>query len=72
MFQAPCFYFNKKGGNIGRHSNNEVQVVDECVSRFHAEILFENDEYFLVDCGSSSGTFIKIDEKMQIFEGMIV
>jgi len=51
---------------IGRNSKNEIHVVDENVSRFHAQIDYENGVYYIRDCGSSSGTFIRISEKTEL------
>lgn len=51
---------------IGRNSKNEIHVVDENVSRFHAQIEYENRNYFIRDWGSSSGTFIRISEKTEL------
>ena len=51
---------------IGRNSKNEIHVVDENVSRFHAQIDYEGGIYYIKDCGSSSGTFIRISEKTEL------
>jgi pSer/pThr/pTyr-binding forkhead associated (FHA) protein len=51
---------------------NEVVIYDESVSRHHAEIIFENDEFYLRDIGSTTGTYIKIVEKIDLEEGMII
>ena len=54
--------------SFGRHPDNHVLFdaqVDIDASSRHAELLCENDAYFLRDIGSSNGTFIggeKIDE----------
>ena len=45
---------------IGRNSRNEIHVVDESVSRFHAQIDYEGGDYYIRDKGSSSGTFLRI------------
>lgn len=58
-----CYSLKEQGGMIGRNSKNEIHVVDENVSRFHAQIDYENRNYFIRDWGSSSGTFIRIAEK---------
>jgi pSer/pThr/pTyr-binding forkhead associated (FHA) protein len=42
---------------IGRFSENDLPVVGETVSRHHAEILFEEGAYYLID-KSKSGTFV--------------
>ncbi|MEW2464951.1 FHA domain-containing protein [Streptomyces sp. NPDC046994] len=42
---------------FGRNSDNTVVISSLSVSRFHAEIVFdENEGYVLRDCGSSNGT----------------
>lgn len=51
---------------------NEVVIYDESVSRHHAEILFQGNDFYLKDIGSTTGTYIKINEKITLEEGMIV
>jgi pSer/pThr/pTyr-binding forkhead associated (FHA) protein len=51
---------------IGRHAQNEIVILDEFVSRYHAEIIYDLEQYFIKDCGSSSGTFLKIGGKKEI------
>lgn len=54
----------KKVTTLGRQLGNDIVFHEEYLSRFHAEILFENDTYILVDKNSTSGTFVngkKID-----------
>ncbi len=49
---------------IGRQLENDIVLHEEFVSRFHAEIRFEEGKYVLQDNGSTSGTFVngrKID-----------
>jgi len=41
--------------HIGRNTSNEVVVNDKRVSRFHAEIRFENGQFLLYDLGSTNG-----------------
>ena len=43
---------------IGRDSNNDLQLHDSEVSRFHAELQPEGGSYKVVDLGSSNGTFV--------------
>src|SRR5262245_16490970 len=43
---------------IGRKAENSLQLLSDSVSRQHAEILYENDSYYLVDIGSKRGTFV--------------
>lgn len=49
---------------LGRQIGNDIVFQEEFLSRFHAEIIHENDKYVLVDKESTSGTFVngrKID-----------
>jgi sigma-B regulation protein RsbU (phosphoserine phosphatase) len=43
---------------IGRKADNDLQLLSDSVSRQHAEIIYENDAYYLVDIGSKRGTFV--------------
>lgn len=43
---------------IGRHPSNEVMLPIESVSRFHASVICEGDDYILKDLRSSNGTFV--------------
>ena len=49
---------------LGRQLENDIVFHEEFLSRFHAEIVQENDKYVLYDKASTSGTFVngrKID-----------
>jgi pSer/pThr/pTyr-binding forkhead associated (FHA) protein len=49
---------------FGRQLENNIVFHEEFLSRFHAEIVHENDKYVLYDKDSTSGTFVngrKID-----------
>ena len=43
---------------IGRKAENDLQLLHDTVSRQHAEIICEDDSFFLVDVGSKRGTFV--------------
>jgi pSer/pThr/pTyr-binding forkhead associated (FHA) protein len=43
---------------IGRKLDNTIVLSTQTVSRYHAEIVLINGEYFLRDLNSSSGTFL--------------
>ncbi|MFJ3303773.1 FHA domain-containing protein [Streptomyces sp. NPDC086549] len=48
---------------FGRNSENTVVISSLSVSRFHAEIVFDEDEgYVLRDCESSNGTLVNGEE----------
>ena len=49
---------------LGRHSSNQVVVSDETVSRNHAKIISEDFSYYLQDVGSTTGTFLKIKNRL--------
>lgn len=51
---------------------NEVVIYDESVSRQHAEISYHNNNFYLKDIGSTTGTYIKVDDKIDLDEGMII
>ena len=46
------------GLKIGRAEDNDVVIDDDGVSRFHAELLFENGSLWLQDAGSRNGCFV--------------
>lgn len=49
---------------LGRQLGNDLVFHEDFLSRFHAEIVHENDKYVLLDKESTSGTFVngrKID-----------
>ena len=43
---------------IGRHADNQLILRDSRASRAHAQIVAENGQYWLEDCGSRHGTFL--------------
>ncbi|MFE2889547.1 FHA domain-containing protein [Streptomyces graminifolii] len=48
---------------FGRNAGNTVVIASPSVSRFHAEIVFDQDAgYVLRDCGSSNGTQVNGEE----------
>lgn len=54
----------KKVTTFGRQLENDLVFHEDFLSRFHAEIVFEDDKYVLCDKESTSGTFVngrKID-----------
>ena len=54
----------KQVTTLGRQLGNDIVFHEEFLSRFHAEIIYENGMYILVDKNSTSGTFVngkKID-----------
>jgi pSer/pThr/pTyr-binding forkhead associated (FHA) protein len=43
---------------LGRQLENDIVFHEEFLSRFHAEIVYENDKYVLYDKDSTSGTYV--------------
>ena len=43
---------------IGRHHTRELQLDDERVSRLHAKVVLEEDQWHVVDCKSTNGTSV--------------
>ena len=48
----------KKVTRIGRQLDNDVVFHEEAVSRFHAEIRYEDGKYVLYDNNSTTGTYV--------------
>lgn len=52
-----------EGATFGRKIENSINFPGEnMISSFHAEIIFENLNFYLKDKGSKQGTFIKMNE----------
>ena len=47
-------------------------VLEESVSRYHAEISFKDNQFFIADIGSTTGTFLKIQNQYTLQSGMII
>lgn len=43
----------------GRHSTNDIIIIDDNVSRNHFKIQVKGDKYFITDMGSKNGTFVE-------------
>ena len=43
---------------IGRRGTNDLQLTGTDISRLHAEILRNNGQYLVRDCGSRCGTYV--------------
>ncbi|HZM23489.1 MAG TPA: FHA domain-containing protein [Anaerolineales bacterium] len=58
IFNRQIIPLDKKITKLGRQLDNDIVFNEEFVSRFHAEIRFEEDKYILYDNESTSGTFV--------------
>lgn len=43
---------------VGRRPENSLVIDEDSVSSHHAEIVFENNTYFVTDLGSTNGTYL--------------
>ena len=43
---------------LGRHLENDIVIHEDFLSRFHAEIINEGEQYVLYDKNSTGGTFV--------------
>lgn len=60
---------------IGRHQDNTIAIDDGFVSGSHAEVLFDQGEWWVQDLDSTNGTFINnqpVRSRARIAEGDIV
>jgi serine phosphatase RsbU (regulator of sigma subunit) len=49
---------------IGRKAENDLQLLADSISRQHAEIVFQEDSYYLIDVGSKRGTYVN-DQRVE-------
>jgi pSer/pThr/pTyr-binding forkhead associated (FHA) protein len=55
---------SKRVTRMGRHLENDIVIHEEFLSRFHAEVVYEEGGYVLYDKNSTGGTYVngrKID-----------
>lgn len=64
QLQAKFYIIDDNGATLGRQADNSIAVIDEYISRFHAQIIFHQNTFYIRDLGSQCGTFIRIDQKM--------
>jgi len=65
---------NSKRIHIGRHSDNDIRIKSDKVSRQHAILIYHENEFFIRDMNSKNGTFVqkkRIDME-QIEDGSII
>lgn len=61
--------------DIGRTQTNAVVVADATVSRQHARIRLQEDQFMLFDLGSANGTFVngqKVEQPRPLTDGDVV
>ena len=52
------FPLYRRSYTVGRREDKQIYVPDKPVSRDHAEIHFRRDTFYIVDSGSTYGTFV--------------
>lgn len=62
----------REGLKIGRNSSNDLVIPEAEVSRNHAEITYKDGNFYLKDLASTTGTFIKIIDSIEIKVGNVV
>lgn len=60
--------------HIGRHSDNDIRIKSDKVSRQHAILIYHENEFFIRDMNSKNGTFVekKRVDMEQIVNGSII
>ncbi len=61
--------------SIGRTQSNTLPLRDDKVSRAHAKIYRQQDDFFVVDLGSANGTFVngrRVVQPVQLHSGDVV
>ncbi len=57
--QGECFKLEPdKEYTVGRHSENDIVIVDRNISRNHLKIQVKGNKYFMTDLDSKNGTFV--------------
>jgi len=74
VVNGTVFPLDKLVVKVGRNLENDLVLNHPTVSRFHAEIQFQENQFILVDKNSSSGTFLnnKKIAQFQLFAGDII
>ena len=66
------FIIGSAGTTIGRHSSsNDIVISESFVSRKHCEVRFEDSQFVLYDLGSTTGTFIMVQQPLILEQGAL-
>jgi len=72
VHKSRVFTLNTFPTKLGRNLDNHLVLSNSAVSRYHAEIFMEDDNFYLRDLESTSGTYIndvEIDRPMVLVPG---
>lgn len=74
VINSQVYHISNSITKIGRKLDNDLVIQDIMISRHHAEIRFENNDFVIYDLDSSGGIFInnKKLEKGILYSGDIV
>lgn len=56
--QGEVYPITKEEFTIGRADDRDLKLLDRAVSRKHCKIVLEEDGYYIIDEGSTNGTFV--------------
>ena len=62
VIHSQIFPLKKEIVRIGRKLDNDLVIQEPMVSRYHAEVRFEDGEFFVYDIGSRFGTFLNSEK----------
>ncbi len=68
------YTINKKRLHIGRHSDNDIRIKSDKVSRQHAIIIYHENDFYIRDMSSKNGTFVnhKRIDMQQLTDGSVI
>ena len=74
VFSGQIYPIKKAVIKVGRMLENDLVLQDPLVSRFHAEIRYEDGKFYIVDLDSTGGTYLnnKPVTKSILFSGDII
>jgi pSer/pThr/pTyr-binding forkhead associated (FHA) protein len=58
VINSQVFPIKKENTSIGRKLDNDLVIQDSLISRYHAEIKFEDGKFTINDLDSTSGTYL--------------
>lgn len=58
VINTQVFPIKKQVTRIGRKLDNDLVLQDPTISRYHAEIVYQENQFTLKDLGSSGGTYL--------------
>ncbi|EGR29471.1 hypothetical protein IMG5_155130 [Ichthyophthirius multifiliis] len=70
--QVSFYSIKEEGAKIGRNNANGIVILNETVSRFHAQISFISINFYIKDLGSITGTFTRIKDRIVLEQGNII